>query len=268
MNNQLLNFQVKEQIAYVELARPEKHNAINMQLFNELVATGKVIKKDRAIRAVVIYAQGENFCSGIDIKSVFNYPANALKLLFKIRPWRANKAQRVSTIWREIPVPVIFAIHGKCWGAGLQIALGGDFRIAAPDASLSIMEARWGLIPDMGGNIALKELMPIDQAKKLTMTAQQVNGEQALALGLITQLAEDPLQQAKALAIELISQSPDAIAGCKKLFNQTWQQSHAMTLAKESWYQIKILLGKNYRIKGYNQSHPKTAKPFLPRKRW
>ncbi|WP_206485703.1 crotonase/enoyl-CoA hydratase family protein [Thalassotalea sp. G2M2-11] len=269
MDYQYITVTLNQQIANVELARPEKHNAINMTLFKELIHLAKSLRKDRQLRAVIISGQGEDFCSGIDIKSLFGSSKNAMKLLFKVLPWRSNKAQQVSTLWRDLPVPVIFALHGKCWGAGLQIALGGDFRIATPDASLSIMEARWGLIPDMGGNIALKELMPIDQAKLLAMSGKELSGHQALALNLLTQVAEDPLQAATQLANQLSHCSPDSIAGCKKLYNRTWQKSNGLTLAKESWYQIKILLGKNYLIKGANQRNAdQPAKPFKARSPW
>jgi len=267
---QHLQFTVDEnQIAFVTLVRPEKHNAINMQLFKEIAQVAKRIKKDRLIRAVIIDGKGEDFSSGIDIKSLFGDSKAAAKLLFKWFPWRANGAQQVSTLWKELPVPVIFAIHGKCWGAGLQIALGGDFRIAAPNASISIMEGRWGLIPDMGGTLALKELMRLDEAKELAMAAKILTAEQAHEVGLISKVCEDPKAKAIKLANELIIHSPDAVAGVKKLYNKSWWSSAGITLARESLYQLKIILSPNYKIKGYNHvNDKKNAKPFKRRMRW
>lgn len=269
MDYKTLTYSVVEQIAYVALNRPEKHNAVNKTMFDELNAITRQLKKDKSLRAVIVSGNGEDFCSGIDIKSLLGNKKDAATLLFKWLPWRANLAQKVSTAWRKLPFPVIFALHGRCWGAGLQIALGADFRIATPTTSLSIMEARWGLIPDMGGTLALREVLRLDVAKELAMTAKVLTGEQALALGLITKIADEPLAQAKIMAQQLSMQSPDAVAACKKLYNKSWWSSSGMALARETLYQIKIILGKNYRIKGYNQTHDKTAhKPFLPRMKW
>ena len=264
-----VKYSVKNQIATVELNRAEKHNAIDMETFIALDQIVKVIKKDKQIRVVIVCGSGEDFCSGIDVKSVFNHPKHAGRLLFKLFPWQSNLAQRVSTTWRSLNVPVIFAIQGRCWGAGLQIALGGDFRIASTTSSISIMEARWGLIPDMGGTLALRELLKLDMAKELAMTAKVLTSEEALNLGLITRISVDPKEDAMQMAFEIIQQSPDAIAACKKLYNRSWWGSKGMALAKESYYQIKILLGENYKIKGFNQTHPiNEHKAFKSRKNW
>jgi len=163
-------------------------------------------------------------------------------LLWKWLPWHANLAQRVSTGWRDLPVPVVAALHGRCWGGGLQIALGADFRIAAPDASLSIMESRWGLIPDMGGTLALRELLGRDQAMKLAMTAEEISGEQALELGLVTAVSSDPQAAARGLAEELASRPADAVAGVKRLYRKSWAGGAGKALARESAYQVRILM--------------------------
>jgi len=260
---------INNQIAQVTLCRSAKHNAIDMAMFYELDNIINILRKNRNIRAVIVNGDGEDFCTGLDIKSVINSPLNGLKLLFKILPWRANLAQRVSTNWQKIPAPVIMAIHGRCWGGGLQIALGADFRIASPDASLSIMESRWGLIPDMGGTVALRNNIKLDVAKELAMTAAVLDGEQAMQLGLITHVAASPLVKAQQLAELIKKQSPDSVAATKKLYNKSWAGGNAMMLLRESYYQIKILLGKNQKIKTYNQLHQEQdAKPFKIRKKW
>ena len=120
---------VIDQIAHVNLARPEKHNAIDMAMFQGIVATIAKLKKDTSIRAIILTGQGEDFCSGLDVKSVMKSKSSPIKLLFKWHPFKANLAQRVSTDWQDLDVPVIAAIHGRCWGGGLQIALGADIRI-------------------------------------------------------------------------------------------------------------------------------------------
>jgi len=258
MSYTTITYTVKEQIAFIELARPEKRNAISIEMFKDIDKVIKNLKKDKTIRAAIVSGQGEDFCSGLDVKSVLKSPSKAIKLLFKWLPWQSNLAQRVSTKWRELPIPVIVAIHGRCWGGGLQIAQGGDFRIATPDASLSIMEGKWGLIPDMGGSIALRESVSIDVAKELAMTAKTITGEEALSLNMVTHNHEKPLEAALKLANEIKLQSPDAIAQVKKLYNKSWSKDAGMALARESWYQIKILTGKNFKIKTYNQTHDKS----------
>lgn len=269
MNYSNLTLTIKEKVAFVELSRADKHNAIDMTLFLELIDVIKKLRKNTCIRAVIVSGQGEDYCSGIDIKSLFKSPKHALRLLFKWFPWQSNMAQKVSTGWRDLPIPVIFSMHGRCWGAGMQIAFGGDFRIATPNASISIMEAKWGLIPDMGGTLALRELLPLDVAKELAMTAKVISGNDALKLGLLTKVANDPLQQAKQLAEEITKYSPDSVAACKKLYNKSWWSTNAAALARETLYQIKILLGKNYKIKSYNQTHEQgKQKSFKPRMKW
>lgn len=264
-----IELKIKENIAHVSLNRLKKNNALDIPMFNAIRNTINQLKKDKQIRAVIVKGYGEDFCSGLDIKSVMKSRMDAVKLLFKWLPWQANLAQYVSTGWRSIPVPVIMAIHGRCWGGGLQVALGADFRIATPDASISIMEARWGLIPDMGGTLALKELIKLDVAKELAMTGKIINGEQALYHGLVTHIDENPSQRALELAQIISIHSPDAIAATKKLYNKSWWGKSAFALARESYYQIRILLGKNFRIKTYNQSNKdKQPREFISRKDW
>jgi len=264
-----VNIEIINHIAHVSLARPEKHNALDLAMFEAIVNTIKTLKKDRSIRAVIVSGQGPDFCTGLDVKSVLKSAKGPLKLLFKLNPWSSNLAQRVSTDWQKIPVPVIAVIHGRCWGGGLQIALGADFRIATPDASLSILEGRWGLIPDMGGTLALRELCRMDVAKELAMTAKFIDGKQAQNLGVVTHVSENPLEKALELANEIGQQSPDTVAAVKKLYNKSWFSSSGAALMRESYYQLKIILGKNSKIKSFNQTHKTDEqKKFIQRKKW
>jgi len=261
--------EIKNKIAYVKLNRADKHNALDMPMFHAIKKTIKTLKSDRTLRAVIVEGLGEDFCTGLDIKSVMKNVSSPLKLLFKWLPWQANLAQFVSTGWTTIPVPVIMVIHGRCWGGGLQIALGADFRISAPNASIAIMEARWGLIPDMSGTVALKDILSVDVAKELAMTGSIIDGEQAFKYGLVTHIDNKPLERAIKLAEDISQQSPDSVAAVKKLYNKSWSNKPGFALMRESYYQIKILLGKNSKIKAYNQTHPeKNAKDFLERKKW
>lgn len=230
------------------LNRAEKHNALDIPMFNAIVDVIKKLKKDRSIRAVIVHGAGQSFCSGLDIKSVMQDRKNILKLMWKWWPSQANLAQKVTIGWRQLPIPVIMALHGKCWGGGLQIALGGDFRIAASDTSLSIMEAKWGLIPDMGGTVALQQNLPVDQAMKIAMTAECLSAEQALAQHLITEIAENPLQKAEQLAKQLIQRSPDTNRLIKTFYQKSWGNKQGKILARETFNQWRIFFGKNQRI--------------------
>ncbi len=248
MSERPVSLTIEKGIAYVTLNRQEKHNALNMSMFLAIDSVIKQLKKECQARVVIVRGSGESFCSGLDIKSVLSNPAHGLRLLRKWLPGNANLAQRVSVGWRRLNIPVIMALHGKCWGGGMQIALGGDFRIASPDCSLSIMESRWGLIPDMGGTPALLECVAGDQAIKLAMTSETISAEQAQKIGLITEVAEDPEKAAIALANQLIERSPDSSRRIKKMYHQIWCTNERKILAKETINQIKVLLGKNQRI--------------------
>ena len=173
---------------------------------------------------------------------------NVIKLLWKWLPGSSNLVQIVSTGWRHIPVPVIMVIQGRCWGGGLQIALGGDFRFASVDANFSIMEARWGLIPDMGGTIALREIIKVDDALKLAMTADEIDSHYAKSIGLISEVSDDPYRDALLFAEEICKRSPDAVSAVKKLYHKAWHSNDRAILAKESFFQWRMLLGKNQRI--------------------
>lgn len=267
--NNRIKLEIIEQIAHVKLARPNKHNALDILMFESIVKTIKTLKKNRSIRVVILSGEGPDFCTGLDVKSVMKSANGPLKLLLKLNPWSSNLAQKVSTHWQSIGVPVIAAIHGRCWGGGLQIALGADFRIATADASLSIMEARWGLIPDMGGTLAFRQHCRMDMAKELAITGKIIDGKQAQIAGLVTSLDDDPLAKAQKLAEEICQQSPDSVAGVKKLFNKSWFGSKGAALMRESYYQLRIILGKNSKIKAHNQTHKADEhKKFIDRKKW
>lgn len=254
MSNNLVCVRKEEGIAYVSLNRPDKYNALNYELFKEIDACINSLKKDKALRAVILFGEGRSFCSGLDVKSVSRSPFDAVKLLFKLLPGNANLAQRVSIGWRRLPVPVIAVLEGVCYGGGMQIALGADFRIAAPECKLSIMEARWGLVPDMAGFVGLRELMPRDQALMLTMTADILTAEQALSFNLLTAVEADPMAAAIVLAQRLMQTSPDANAAIKQSIQKSWSAPIRQLLRRESCYQVRLLAGKNRIIAAMRQS--------------
>ncbi len=267
-NNQCVTLNIENEIAFVTFNRAEKRNALDMAMFRAIDQISRQLKRNRKVRAVIVQGNGEDFCSGLDVKSVLSEKSSAMLLLAKWLPGQANLAQRVSVNWRKIPVPVIMVIQGRCWGGGLQIALGADFRFSTTDASLSIMEGKWGLIPDMGANLALRELVAKDVALKLAMTAEIISARHALEMGLITGMSDDPLKQAMQLVEQITERSPDAVAAVKRLYQKTWFRAEWLMLARESYYQLKILLGKNQNRAVKKQLNPDKSTNYINRKKW
>ncbi len=268
MTDNCVTLNIENDIALVTLNRPHKRNALDMSMFKAIDSISRQLRRNRDIRAVIVQGNGEDFCSGLDVKSVLKEKSSALRLLAKWLPGRANLAQRVSYNWRRIPVPVFMVIHGRCWGGGMQIALGADFRFVSSDSSFSIMEGKWGLIPDMGGNLALREVVSKDVALKLVMTAEIISAQEALACGLVTNVSDNPLQQAMELIAQINERSPDAVAAVKKLYQRTWLKTDWWMLARESYYQVRILFGKNQGIAVKRQLKPDQEHTYLKRKKW
>ncbi|ELR65829.1 Enoyl-CoA hydratase [Photobacterium marinum] len=240
-------------IVTVALNRTDKLNALDMEMFIELDLISKQLRKRKDIRAVILTGNGGTFSSGLDIKSVATSKQKALRLLAKWLPGNANLAQRVSRNWRLIPVPVIAVIEGRCYGGGLQVVMGADFRFVKPDTELSIMEVRWGLVPDMAGLMSLREVVSKDVAMKLTMTGEIISGEQALKLSLVTDVSDDPMVAALEFCRRIELASPDALAAIKHTTNRCWNGSERRLLARETLSQIRLLLGRNFFIAGKRQ---------------
>ncbi len=262
----LVTHTVEGGIAHVRLARPDKLNALTLPMLQELVTTARALRRDRSLRAVVLAGDGGSFCAGLDFGSVMRSPAR-IAGAFTPRPWRGtNTFQEACWAWRRLPVPVVAAVQGHCYGGGLQIALAADFRIATPDSEWSVLEGRWGIIPDMTGIRSLAELVGIDTAKLLTMTARKVSGQEALGLGLVTELAANPEAAADDLARELAERSPDALASAKRLFNGTWTASPRRTFSHERLEQLRLLLTANTSA-ARDAAFAKVAPEFGPRSR-
>jgi enoyl-CoA hydratase/carnithine racemase len=235
-------------IATVTMVRSDKHNALDQAMFEGLMNAAEQVAGDASVRAVVLHGEGKSFCSGLDIASFMAGEGGTDVLLARDDDRLANFAQRVTYDWSLVPAPVTAVIHGNCFGGGLQIALGADIRIAAPDAKLSIMEVKWGLVPDMGITQTLPRLVSIDVAKELTFSGRIVSGSEGLKLGLVTRTAEDPLSAALSLADEISQKSPDAVRAAKRLYDETWTSNDtAAALVLESELQTG-LIGKPNQI--------------------
>jgi enoyl-CoA hydratase/carnithine racemase len=229
---------IADRFAVVSLTRPEKHNALDPEMFAAIRAAAEEVASTRGIRAVVLRGEGPSFCSGLDTSSFGDV---SVDLIDRDPGRRANPAQQLCTAWIDLPVPVVAAIHGTCFGGGLQMALGADVRIAAPDARLSVREVRWGLVPDMGITATLPRLVRIDVAKELTYTGRIVDGREALALGLVTRVEEDPYANAVALAHEIAARSPHAVRAAKRLYEGAWPAAAIDGLALESELQRDLI---------------------------
>ena len=237
---------IRDHIAQVTLNRPDKANAVNLAMFDALGAAGRELAENRAVRAVVLTGAGDNFCAGIDV-SLFSNEDSAIdaRALSPLPGSIANRFQAAAYTWRQLPVPVICAIRGVAFGAGFQIAMGADLRYARPDSSLSIMEVKWGLIPDMAITTTLRDLLALDRAKEMAWSGRVVGGEEASQLGLVTALHDDPLAVAVETAQAICAKSPDAIRSMKRLLNTAWRLSDPEALALEAELQLGVLGKKN-----------------------
>src|SRR5579884_4336449 len=242
---QRVRIDVAEHVATVTLSRPEKHNALDVPMFDAIVAAAERLRNEKGVRAVVLHGDGPSFCSGLDIAGLMASDPGGDPIGERLREPAPNYFQRTGYGWVTLPVPVIAAIHGNCLGGGLQIALGADIRVAAPDARLSVMEVKWGLIPDMAISQTLPRLVGLDVAAELTFTGRVVTGEEALALGLVTRLAADPLAAARELAAQIAARSPDAVRGAKRLLHAAWGAPPAQTLALEAEIQRQLIGSPN-----------------------
>ncbi len=241
---------VSGHVADVRLNRPDKMNAMDRAMAEALAATGAALASDPTVRAIVLSGEGRGFCAGLDLANFgamadrpASDPTGKLPGLTEVPEGSiTHRAQQAAWVWQECPVPVIAAIHGVALGAGAQIALAADIRIAAPDARIGILEVKWGLIPDMTATATLVRLVGLDVAKELVWTSRMVRGVEAKELGLVTHLAEDPLGAAMELAAEIAGKSPDAIRAAKRLFNAAPLRTPAETFAAER-VEIHSLMG-------------------------
>ncbi|BCY10665.1 crotonase/enoyl-CoA hydratase family protein [Actinoplanes sp. L3-i22] len=236
-----LSLTVDNGIAQVRLDRPDKLNALTLDTLDELIRVARDLKKDRTLRAVVIAGEGPSFCAGLDIAGTMKTPGRVAKA-FVPAPWRGtNTFQEACWAWRRLPVPVIAAVRGHCYGGGIQIALAADFRFATADSKWSVLEGKWGIIPDMTGVRSLTEAVGPDVAKRLTMTAEQFDGARAHQLGLVTELHDEPVKAATAFAESLLPKSPDALAAAKRLIDGALTGSARRTFGRERREQLRLL---------------------------
>ena len=233
-----IKVEVTDGVADVRMVRADKMNALDDAMFSALVETGEALKSRKDVRCVVLSGEGRAFCAGLDMSNFGKMASGDRKggggIVGTPRtPGGANRAQQAVFVWRELPMPVIGAIHGVAFGGGFQLAMGPEIRFVAPDTKLAILEIKWGLVPDMAGMVLLKGLLRDDLARELTYTGRIFSGEEAFKLGLATRVCADPRAEALALAAEIASKNPDAIRAGKRLFNmQADADQHAIFKAE------------------------------------
>lgn len=240
----LVRIDIHNHIADVRLNRPDKMNALSWEMFDAITAAGKAVAENRDVRAVVLSGEGRGFCAGMDLE---NFASQGMDDLFG--PGRGgfwpNYYQTPAWVWKSVPAPVICALHGVAYGGGFQIAMGADMRIAHPDTRLSLMEIKWGLIPDMSASQTLRDLVRLDVAKELTFTGRVVRGQEALDIGLVTSLSDSPREAALAMAETIAGRNPDTIARAKYLLDTAWHGDTVEGLAAEERIQTPLLSSPN-----------------------
>jgi enoyl-CoA hydratase/carnithine racemase len=237
--------EVAGHVAVVTLTRPDKHNALDVAMFEQITGAADRLASESGVRAVVLHGDGPSFSSGLDVVSIMAAGNGLDGLVDRVRGDVPNWFQRAAHAWLELPMPVIAALHGNCFGGGLQIALGADIRIAAPSTRLSVMEVKWGLVPDMSITRTLPRLVGIDVAKELTFTGRVFDGAEAARLGVVTRLADDPLAASRELAAEIAARSPDAVRAAKRLYDESWTGDAQRTLALEAELQLGLIGSPN-----------------------
>lgn len=234
----------KDGVARVTLNRPDKMNALDADMFDAIIAAGDRLRTMPGLRAVILSGEGRAFCAGLDTASFGKVGGDAQAIMERTHG-NANAFQEVALTWRKCPVPVIAAIHGVCFGGGLQIASGADIRVVHPDTRLAIMEMRWGLVPDMGGYALWRGLVRGDELRELVYTNREFTGTQAQSLGLATFVAEDPVTRAEAIAAEIANRNPEAIRAAKRLFAVMEDEDEDAILLAESREQAGIIRRPN-----------------------
>lgn len=244
MADRRITIAIEAGIADVRLARPEKINACDRAMFEAIAGAIESLAATPGLRCVVLSGEGRGFCVGIDLETLAGDPA--LRELAPRTHGDANFVQHAAWGWRNLPVPVIAAVHGFAFGAGFQIMLGADIRIAAPDAELSMMEIRWGLVPDMAGIALLRGLVRDDVAREIIFTGRRLSGEEAAGLGIVTRIAPDPHREAMALARTIAGSSPMAVRAAKRLLNIGPDVDAQAILLAESVEQDKLLASADH----------------------
>lgn len=232
-------------VAHVRLIRADKMNALDPDMFAALIDAGHRLYDMKGLRCVVLSGDGRSFCAGLDMASMANTARHDRAPLTDRTHGGANMPQQVALQWRKLPVPVVAAVHGVCFGGGLQIASGADIRVVAPDARMAVMELKWGLVPDMAGYALWRGTVRDDHLRELTYTNREFTGADALELGFATIVDPNPLARARAIAADIANRNPHAQRAAKRLFNSYLHDTVDEVLMAESIEQQALIGSKN-----------------------
>ena len=232
-------------VAQVRFTRGDKMNALDPEQFDRIIEAGEYLRTLKGLRVVVLSGEGRAFCAGLDLSSMAAGGSSPQAKLAERTHGNSNRAQEAAMTWRKCPVPVIAAVHGVCFGGGLQIASGADIRVVHPETRMAIMEMKWGLVPDMGGYALWRGLVRDDVLRELVYTNREFNGREAQELGLATFVEEDPLARATALARTIAGKNPAAVRGSKRLFDAMHDRDTDAILMAESEEQDAVIRKPN-----------------------
>jgi len=243
-----IEISVEGGVADVRLIRSDKMNALDRAMFDAFTEAGEQLRNDPDVRVVVLSGQGKGFCAGLDMS---NFAAladggadkgqAASTPLLERTHGISNLFQNAARVWRELPVPVIAALHGVALGGGFQLALGADIRYAAPGTRMAVLEIKWGLVPDMAGTQLMRHLARDDVIRELTYTGRMFEAEEAQQLGFVTRVCEDPYEAAMDTARYIATRNPDAIRADKQLLNESLYLDEVEGLMLESRLQDAIM---------------------------
>ncbi len=246
--SELVKISIENHMADVRFNRPEKYNALSFAMIDAMANAINRLAGEPGVRVVVISGEGKSFCAGLDIENFAALQSGENKfpdLTDRYQNRISNIYQHIGYGWKELPVPVIAAIHGVALGGGFQIAMGADIRFSTPDAKFSLMEMKWGLIPDMSITQTIRDVVSIDVAKELIFTGKVIKGEEAARLNLVTHVCEKPYEDAMTLAREIASKNPDAVRAAKKLINEVWHGDSGRGLLMESELMMTLMGSPN-----------------------
>jgi enoyl-CoA hydratase/carnithine racemase len=250
MSDDRIRVTITDGVADVRMIRTDKMNALDDAMFQALVDTGERLKTEKGVRVVVLSGEGRAFCAGLDTSNFGKMASGERKggggLVDTPRTESgANRAQNACMVWRDLPVPVIAAVHGVAFGGGFQLTLGADIRLVTPDVKLSILEIKWGLVPDMAGIALLRGLVRDDVVRELTYSGRIFNGPEAVSMGIATRVCDDPYADALEMARQIASRNPDAIRAAKRLFNLAADGDQKAILLAESVEQSALIGSPN-----------------------
>ena len=272
-----IKIDINDGVADVRLIRSDKMNALDDAMFAALIEAGQQVAANAEVRCIVLSGDGRAFCAGLDMgnfgkmaegggaRKSSSSEGEVTSGLASRTHGISNRAQYAVWTWREAPVPVIAAVHGVAFGGGFQLMLGADIRIAHPETRLSIMEIKWGLVPDMAGTAIMRNLVREDIVRELTYTGRQFSGSEALEMGFVTHVSDDPYADAMALAKEIAGKNPDAISAAKQIFNSATDMSDAELLMQESVLQAGIISTPN-QVEAVKSTMEKRPANYSPRK--